>query len=158
MYSIPSTRGAQKFEQQHRYARMRRDVVDTYRNEVNQGGLVFYVLFDVHSQRSSEHGINEELPVDIGIVERLVWRELDFIVCTVTAAREGTSWCHGSCQRHDYLWQGGRSPTSYFFNIIQSELQSQILLYFLFLCCSPTAKKIVMFLTCIALYDFVLRS
>ena len=121
---------------------MRRDVVDTYRNEVNQGGLVFYVLFDVDSQGSSEHGIDEELPVDIGIVEGLVWSELDFIVCTVTAARGRTSWCHGSCQRHDYLWQGGRSPTSYFFNIIQSELQSQILPYFYFSAAVLPLKKL----------------
>lgn len=82
---------------------MRRDVADTYRNEINQGGLVFYVLFDVYSQGCSEHGIDEELLVGIGIVEGLVWRELDFIVWTVTAARGRTTWCHGSCQRHNYL-------------------------------------------------------
>lgn len=113
------------------------------RNEVNQGGLVFYVLFNVHSQGCSKHRIDKELLVDIRIIEGLVWRKLYFIVRTVTAARGRTSWCHGSCQRHDYLWQGGRSPTCYF------SIGASIPTF----STSPDAKKIVMFPISITLYD-----
>lgn len=81
---------------------MRRDATGTYRNEINQGGLVVYILFDIDSQGGAEHGIDEELPVDIGGVEGLVLRLLDVVVNTVTATRGRTSWCHGSRQQHDY--------------------------------------------------------